>query len=268
MAFNGGKLLLGAVVVMVLLAFMIPPDYEGSCAPSLYGDNALLWGGIPCRRGVVNRCGDSSGQSPINLMTSDEIQVSTVDNVILVLNAGSCHQSELTLVHEKLQFPESCGPSIGLANKAYRLIQLHFHIGGSEHTIDAFRFDGELHLVHDGVDAGFAVIGVFLDASQDEANDDLEQILEIYEAGSHRRLQNDVWNPYNMVPSLDTYFAYNGSLTTPPCTPGIHWMVVQEALSISQDQLTRLKEAYHSMPNYRPVQPRAGRHVVLFSSDS
>jgi carbonic anhydrase len=267
MGFNGGIVLMGALVVMVLLAFMIPPDYEGSCAPSLYGDNAILWGSIPCKRGVVNKCGDSSGQSPINLMTSDGIQPSSEDNIIVVVNAGSC-QSELTVVHEKLQFPESCGPSISVANREYQLIQLHFHVGGSEHTIDDFRFDGELHLVHDGVDAGFAVIGVFLDASQDDANDDLEQILEIYENGGHRRLQNDAWNPYHMVPSLDTYFAYNGSLTTPPCTPGIHWMVVQEALTISPDQLTRLKNVYQSIPNYRPLQARAGRQVVLYSSNS
>jgi carbonic anhydrase len=163
MGFNGGTLLLGAVVVMVLLALTIPPDYDGSCAPSSYGDSALLWGSIPCKRGVVNKCGDSSGQSPINLMTTDEIQLSTNDNVIVVVSAGSCHQSELAVVHEKLQFPESCGPSMSLANVEYRLIQLHFHVGGSEHTIDDFRFDGELHLVHDGADAGFAVIGVFLD---------------------------------------------------------------------------------------------------------
>lgn len=263
---NGVIIVMGAVGLLVFLAFVIPPGYDDSCAAYSYGGSALDWGGIPCKRGIVNQCGDSYGQSPINLMTSDENLEASENDVVIVSDNMSC-QDELNVVHNKLLFPESCSLTISLASLEYRLRQLHFHVGGSEHTVDDFRFDGELHLVQEG-QSGFVVIGVFLDSSQDEANEDLEFILEIYEGGAHRRLTNEAWNPYSLVQSLNTYFTYQGSLTTPPCSSGIRWIVTQEPLAISQDQLGRLAALYPYVPNYRPLQARGSRQVIQYSSDS
>jgi carbonic anhydrase len=262
---NGVMIVVGAVGLLIFLAFVIPPDYDESCAPYSYGARALDWGGIPCKRGIVNQCSDMYGQSPINLMTSDEGREATDADVIFVSDEMSC-QDELAVLHHKVVFPESCSPSISFANVGYRLIQLHFHVG-SEHTVDDVRFDGELHLVHQS-EAGITVVGVFLDASQDVASIDLEVILEIYEGGAHRRLTNDAWNPYSLVPSLDTYFTYQGSLTTPPCSSGIRWIVTQEALAISQDQLARLADLSPYKPNYRPIQARGSRTVIQYSTGS
>jgi carbonic anhydrase len=263
---NGEMIIIGAVAVLVFLAFVIPPGYDESCAPYSYGGSALDWGGIPCKRGIANQCSDLFGQSPINLLTRDESREATENDLVVISEDITC-QDELTVVHNKIFFPKSCSPTISLANLEYRLRQLHFHVGGSEHTVDGFRFDGEIHLVHEGL-SGFVVIGVFLDTSQDEANEDLEFILEIYEGGAHRRLLNEAWNPYNLVQSLSTYFAYQGSLTTPPCSSGIKWIVTQEPLATSQDQLGRLADLYPYVPNYRPLQARGSRQVIQYASDS
>ena len=271
---KGVIIVMTATGLLVFLAFVIPPDYEGSCAPFSYDESrSSRWGSIPCKRGVINQCAESHGQSPINLETSDENQDATEDgdvSMVVVVDEGSCH--DLTVVSNQLHYDaqQSCGPSISLASQEYRLLQIHFHVGGSEHTIDDARFGGEIHLVHRGEAGSIAVVGVLLDTSQDEENEELEQLLELLYEEAGRRLENDgnAWNPYNLVPSLDTYFAYKGSLTTPPCTSGIRWIVVQEPLVLSENQLQRLEGLSPSIPTYRPVQARAGRKVVLYSSNN
>jgi carbonic anhydrase len=169
----------------------------------------------------------------------------------------------------------------------HQLQQIHFHVGGSEHVVDNIRHGGEMHLVHhdasnsNGSRQISAVVAVLLDASEDtDDNEDFEQILQRYEqllttttapVRERRRLENvansDYWNVYKLLPATENYFYYRGSLTTPPCTSGIHWFVLQESLVISNSQLHRLELLYVSLPTYRYLQNKVGRKVLRSCSD-
>lgn len=67
------------------------------------------------------------------------------------------------------------------------------------------------------------------------------------------------------------FFAYNGSLTNPGCTENVQWRVLSQAQGMTQSQLDSLlkffrntKEFPNGRGNYRHVQKRNGREVVLF----
>merc|ERR1711990_232507 len=78
--------------------------------------------------------------------------------------------------------------------------------------------------------------------------------------------------------SLNNYWAYDGSLTTPPCTEGVKWTVLQQIAPISPEHLARLTGLYEDDPlfapcnsgcnggNNRMVQPQGNR--VLYFNDS
>jgi hypothetical protein len=98
----------------------------------------------------------------------------------------------------------------------------------------------------------------------------------------------DGWSPYDMVPDADEFtsaaFSYMGSLTTPPCTTGVKWVVLGTPLIVTADQISRLKtliggyDATPSWPScssenpvdyygtYRPTQSVGGRDVVYYCS--
>lgn len=57
-------------------------------------------------------------------------------------------------------------------------------------------------------------------------------------------------------------YAYDGSLTTPPCAEGVAWFVMRERRTVSSEQLAALSEIVGG-ENNRPVQPLNGRSVAL-----
>ncbi|WP_337247168.1 carbonic anhydrase family protein [Photobacterium halotolerans] len=64
-----------------------------------------------------------------------------------------------------------------------------------------------------------------------------------------------------MLPAQQDYYRFSGSLTTPPCSEGVRWLVMKAPQTLSASQITDLmKIMKHS--NNRPVQPLNGRVVV------
>jgi carbonic anhydrase len=204
------------------------------------------------------------------------------------------------------------------ASTLWTLVQFHFH-DGSEHTIDGNRFDTELHLVHQSTEGKIMVIGILMNGNGNgddnvddsyDVSETLEPLLQAYEAAAanvgdacnhssvveedanvvtHEALGisdvPDGWSPYDVLPDADAFtvgsFAYMGSLTTPPCTTGVKWLVLDTPMSISAEQNSRLKDLIGSLASpswpscsseipvdyygtYRPTQSAGFRNVVHF----
>ncbi|XP_048372144.1 carbonic anhydrase 5A, mitochondrial isoform X2 [Sphaerodactylus townsendi] len=175
----------------------------------------------------------------------------------------------------------------GPLKNLYRLKQFHFHWGainewGSEHTVDCKVFPAELHLVHwnsckfssfeEAVmeDDGLAVIGVFLKIGVRHSG--LQKLVEALPSIKHKDtlVEFDVFDPSCLLPSCPDYWTYSGSLTTPPLTESVTWIIKKQPIEVDEDQLemfrmllfTSLGEEEHQMvDNFRPLQPLMDRTV-------
>ncbi len=68
-------------------------------------------------------------------------------------------------------------------------------------------------------------------------------------------------NAADLLPPDMTYFNFSGSLTTPPCSEGVNWIVLATPQSVSTEQV---KQFTHLFPlSTRPVQPLNGRVVRI-----
>jgi carbonic anhydrase len=73
-------------------------------------------------------------------------------------------------------------------------------------------------------------------------------------------LPNSV-NPLYLLPDSTDYYRFNGSLTTPPCTEGVTWLVMKQPITASKAQIKQFQKVM-GHPNNRPVQPVNARPVL------
>lgn len=142
----------------------------------------------------------------------------------------------------------------------YQLVQVHFH-EHAEHLISGVIYPLEIHLVHVSPQGNIAVIGILgKEGEESQIFKLLESFLPL-EMGRSKEI-NVTCDLNQMLPSDRSYYSYNGSLTTPPCTQGVNWIVFKEPIILSLGEVQKLKE---NMPldNYRNEQPLNGRVVYL-----
>jgi carbonic anhydrase len=104
--------------------------------------------------------------------------------------------------------------------------------------------------VHKRDDGKIAVVGVMLEkgAAQNKAWTPYTDSLSLME-GATSEIQID-WNA--MLPMKRDTFRYQGSLTTPPCSEGVTWVLMQSPVQLSAAQIEAFQKAYDH--NNRPVQ--------------
>ena len=154
------------------------------------------------------------------------------------------------------------GNAIDVGGERYELLGIHYHSPG-EHTLDGERFAAELHLVHQHAGGSLAVIGLLY--RMGAANPLVQNLLDAVPDGI---TSVDLANgppAADYVPDRADYYGYNGSLTTPPCTEGVRWFVMQSVGTVSQEQVNRLQELTHG-PNNRPVQPIGTRTITAVAA--
>jgi len=179
----------------------------------------------------------------------------------------------------------------------YTLAQFHFHWGssdhgGSEHTLEGEQFFSEVHLVHfkseyetigNSVDKsdGLAVLGFFIEEDPSlENNGPLDDFFQIL-VGDAVQQPKSALNPEievkfsmsDILPAtLDNYYRYLGSLTTPTCNEAVVWTNFKEPLKISsrtKEFMTQFAKDDHGadlVKNFRNVQALNGREVSFYSS--
>ncbi len=161
-----------------------------------------------------------------------------------------------------VEFTYEPGSTIRVQGTDYRLAQFHFHTP-SEHTLDAVSYPLELHLVHvDANGAPAVVVGIFIkrgavNQALATAFNNLPQ-----NEGDVSQPLGAVINAANLLPYNRTHFTYSGSLTTPPCTEGIRWYVMQTPIEMSDAQIAAYQVVPGLNPSARPLQPVNGRSVL------
>ncbi|CAN0433481.1 unnamed protein product, partial [Ascophyllum nodosum] len=126
--------------------------------------------------------------------------------------------------------------SLSFESETYNLLQIHIH-SPSEHAIGGSLRDAEIHWVH--VKAGttdeLLVVGVLFDVSEYGTN--LQPLWDVLDTGEDFTSALFDTRIYDLIPPNKVFSHYMGSLTTPPCTEGVTWIVMNEPIIISEMQL-------------------------------
>ena len=151
------------------------------------------------------------------------------------------------------------GSSISIDDDVFALKQFHFH-APSENRIDGKSFPIEAHFVHADSQGRLAVVAVMF--VQGENNPALEALWDNLPARAEDRhdLSPEV-AAASFLPAERDYYRYDGSLTTPPCSEGVRWLVLKQPVSASATQIRQLTQVL-GHPNNRPVQPLWARVVL------
>ncbi|RTL39583.1 MAG: carbonate dehydratase [Burkholderiales bacterium] len=152
------------------------------------------------------------------------------------------------------------GSGLTVMGRRYELLQFHFH-RPSEERINGKQFEMVAHLVHRDAQGRLAVVAVLLDRARDDKPQPLIQTVWAnlpLEKGEPLAAQVQI-DLNQLLPSDRGYFTYMGSLTTPPCTEGVLWMVMRQPVALSAQQLGIFARLYPM--NARPLQAGSGRII-------
>ena len=216
-------------------------DYDGEFGPENWGKINPAWA----------QCGTGKRQSPIDIRDGMQVDLAEID-----FNYGPSAFSEIDNGHT-VQVNVGAGNFITVGPDAYELVQFHFH-RPSEERINGKGTEMVVHLVHRGAGGKLAVVAVLLERGK--ANDAIQTVwnnipLEKGQLGTPG-LELD---PLELLPQAREYYTYMGSLTTPPCTENVLWMVLKQPMTASPAQMALFSRLYPL--NARPVQPGGGRMV-------
>ncbi|WP_199899781.1 carbonic anhydrase [Shewanella marina] len=197
-------------------------------------------------------CASGQNQSPIDInraVDADlaDLMVEYQGQVAQLLNNGHTVEAKVAGTNQLL-----------LDGEQFQLKQFHFHTP-SENMINGKQYPMEAHFVHANAQGQLAVIGVMFEQSKQD-NPVLTQLFKQLPQNGKSVMVTPQVNVAEMLPKANDYYRFNGSLTTPPCSEGVRWLVLQHPVSASKAQITKL----HAMMgnNNRPLQAINARLVV------
>lgn len=216
-------------------------DYEGEGRPE-------NWSKLDPRNKL---CATGDRQSPIDIRDGIKVDLEPIQfdyrpSLFRIVDNGHTVQVGLG------------NGSLTITGKTYELVQFHFH-RPSEERINGRGFDMVAHLVHKSYDGQLAVVAVLMERGAENAfiqtlwnNLPLEKNVEVLPPTATVDLST-------FLPASRNYYTYMGSLTTPPCSEGVLWLVMRQPVQVSAEQIAIFSRLYRN--NARPIQPAAGRLI-------
>ncbi|MFM5429230.1 carbonic anhydrase [Aeromonas veronii] len=238
------KSLLVAALLLSPTAFAATThwEYSGEAGPAKWASLTPEYG----------QCAGSN-QSPVNLTGMVEAKLAPLQ--FHYQTGGK------TLVNNghTIQVNYAPGSTLELDGMRFELKQFHFH-APSENLIEGKSYPLEGHLVHANDKGELAVVAVMFEPGRANAALGLAWQVLPAKAGEIRGLKEPVLAE-QLLPAKRDYYRFSGSLTTPPCSEGVRWLLMKEPVQVSQAQIDAFKAVMHN-PNNRPVQPLNGRLVL------
>lgn len=216
-------------------------SYDGESGPDNWGKLKPEW----------KTCASGDRQSPIDIRDGVRVDQEPVrfyykPSGFRVIDNG-----------HTVQVNVSGGNRILVMGREFELVQFHFH-RPSEERVNGKLYDMVAHLLHKDKDGRLAVVAVLMDKGAPNPI--------IQSVWNHLPLERNVEYPASLaldvealLPEDRSYFSYMGSLTTPPCSEGVLWLVMRNPVAIAPEQVDAFARLYPN--NARPIQQAAGRLI-------
>jgi carbonic anhydrase len=218
-------------------------DYSGHAGPA-------HWGELDPAFGV---CQSGTAQTPIDIVSRTKVALPPIE-----FHYRTGGQAEIHNGHT-IQVDYREGSSITLDGREYWLKQFHFH-APSENHIGGKEYPMEAHLVHADAEGHLAVIAVMFEEGAENLALANPWAAMPQRAGERVALRMPA-SAEALLPADHAYYRFEGSLTTPPCTEGVTWLVMKHPVTASHGQLTKFARAI-GHPNNRPLQALNTRTVL------
>lgn len=209
-------------------------SYEGEGGPEHWGELSPEF--KVCELGVE--------QTPIDLRPGIRSQLTGV--------VPNFRPMPLKILNNGHTVQVNCAPGSRslIDGQAFDLLQFHFH-HPSEHHLSGQSFDLELHFVHKSAAGQLAVLGVFFRPGAENAG-----LVPIFAAMPQEATPEvdtgETITLDDLLPAERSFFRYQGSLTTPPCSEGVLWSVFRAPLEASPGQIQQFASLFPN--NARPIQ--------------
>lgn len=229
-------------LAQALKAIQTPEWNYDSVGPSKWGNLSPAY----------NLCATGDQQSPVDLRNGITARVAPVR---LDWKSGKFTvQNNSHSIEAKVP----SGSSVTIGSERFDLTQFHFH-SPSEHAVAAKRSAMEVHFVHVHQDGRIAVLGAFLEAGGH--NEAFSAVMKVAPAKAGGEAPTEsVVDPRQMVPgSLDSW-RYEGSLTTPPCSQNVSWIIFTRTVSVAQSDIDTFRKIFPV--NARPLQQVNRRYLL------
>ncbi len=217
------------------------------------------WGKLSAKWAV---CGDGKSQSPVDIEKTKKADLPALK--------AEFKPAELKIVHHEhmadvvntghsIQVNYTMGDKLKMGNEEFELLQYHFH-SPSEHTVGGKHYPMEMHMVHKSAEGKLAVVGVFVEeGATNPAFEPVWANLPKVKSVEHH-LEHVTVDVNKMLPASTQSYRYTGSLTTPPCSEGVKWVVMTTPVQMSAAQIADFRAVMKG--NNRPPQPLNGRAVI------
>ncbi len=224
---------------------------KGIQAPEWNYDSAgpAKWGGLAPTFGT---CATGDQQSPVDLRNGIPARVAPLH---LDWKSGKFTvQNNSHSIEAKVP----SGSFVTLGSERFELTQFHFH-SPSEHAVAGKRSAMEVHFVHTHQDGRIAVLGAFLEAGGH--NEAFSAVMKVAPAKPGGEAPTEsVVDPRQMVPGPLDSWRYEGSLTTPPCSQIVSWVVFARTVSVAQSGIDAFRKIFPM--NARPLQQVNRRYLL------
>lgn len=248
-----GKILTSTIAAALLSSMLFAGDhgthwgYTGHEGPENWGNLSADY----------SLCKSGNSQSPINISKSVIVTTEGLQKIEFDYKTPA---SEVINNGHTIQVNIKDGSSIKIDGIKFSLKQVHFHTP-SENQIEGKNFPLEAHFVHASEKGELAVVALMFEDGKE--NQIIEKIWNKmpHEAGAKAGCGLSAELINNLLPKDKSYYRFNGSLTTPPCSEGVRWLVLQNYSSISKEQTKEFLDIFHH-ENNRPIQPINARKVM------
>ena len=245
----------------IALLLLVSTNLFAENAEWAYADGAMSpekWGSLSPS---YKLCDNGKNQSPINIDSKKNLDIQTRG---IKFNYGLISPKSIKnngkLIQVFIDASNDQAANIKVDGLQFKLTRLDIHIP-SEHTVDNKHYPMEIQFIHKSANNELAIVSRMVVPGRPDRT--LRRFVEFLpmKAGESKPLPENALRNIELKKKFANYYRYSGSLTSPPCTEGVHWFIMKQPLTISKKQYEQFKIAI-KQDNNRPLQDLNARIIL------